>query len=189
MTQILRKNWWLLVLRGIAAILFGISTFIWPNITLAALVILFGVYALVEGIFSIAAGVSGWALSGRSRWILVLEGLAGVVVGLITFFAPNITAVGLLFYIGAWAVVTGIFEVVAAIQLRQVISDEWLMIFGGILSVAFGVLVFIYPGASALSILWLIGVYAVVFGVAIVALGFRMKSIGTTLGGVSTGTA
>jgi uncharacterized membrane protein HdeD (DUF308 family) len=187
MAQILKKNWLLVVLRGVAAIIFGVLTFVWPGPTLAALVVLFGAYALVEGAFAIAAGLSGSALSGSSRWILVPEGLAGVIVGLIAFFAPGITAVGLLYYIGAWAIVTGVLEVVAAIQLRKAISDEWLLIFGGILSVAFGVLVFIYPGVSALSILWLIGIYAVVFGVATVALGFRLKGLGTTLSGASLG--
>ncbi len=185
MAQILNKNWWLVVLRGVAAIVFGVLTLIWPGPTLAALVILFGAYALADGIFAIASGVTGSSLSGSSRWLLVLEGLVGVIAGLITFFAPGITAVGLLFYIGAWAIVTGILEVVAAIQLRKEISDEWLLIFGGILSVAFGMLVYIYPGASALSILWMIGIYAVVFGVATVALGFRLKGLGTTLSGIS----
>lgn len=187
MAEILRKNWWLVALRGVVAIIFGILTFVWPGPTLTALVMLFGAYALVEGIFSIASGVSGGSLSGNSRWLLVLEGLVGVIIGLITFFAPGITAVGLLYTIGVWAIITGIFQVAAAIQLRQVISDEWLLIFGGILSVVFGVLVFIYPAASALSILWLIGAYAVVFGVATVALGFRLKGLGTTLSGASAG--
>jgi uncharacterized membrane protein HdeD (DUF308 family) len=185
MAEILRKNWWLVVLRGVAAIVFGVLTFIWPGPTLAALVMLFGAYALVEGTFAIASGVFGGALSGSSRWLLVLKGLAGVIIGLITFFVPGITAVGLLYAIGAWAIVTGIFEVVEAIQLRKELSNEWLLIFGGILSVAFGVLVFIYPGASALSILWLIGIYAVVFGITTVALGFRLKGLGTTLSGAS----
>lgn len=185
MAEILRKSWWLLVLRGVAAIVFGVLTFVWPGPTLAALVILFGVYALVEGTFAIATGVFGGPLSGSSRWLLALEGLAGVIIGVMTFFAPNITVVGLLYYIGAWAIVTGIFEVVAAIQLRKEISDEWRLIFDGILSLALGVLVFIYPGASALSILWLIGIYAVVFGATTVALGLRLKRLGTILSGAS----
>lgn len=187
MVEILRKNWWLVVLRGVAAIGFGILTFIWPGPTLATLVMLFGAYAMVEGTFAIASGVLKDSLSGSSRWLLVLEGLVGIIVGVITFFAPGITAVGLLYYIGAWAIVTGIFKVVAAIQLRKVINDEWLLIFGGILSLLFGVLVFIYPGASALSILWLIGTYAVAFGTTTVALGFRLKGLGTTLSGASMG--
>lgn len=185
MAEILNRNWWLVVLRGIAAIIFGILTFVWPGPTLAALVILFGAYALVDGIFAIASGVTGGSLSGSSRWLLVLGGLAGVIIGLVTFFYPGITAVGLLYAIGAWAIITGVFEVAAAIQLRKEITNEWLLIFSGILSVVFGVLVFIYPGAGALSILWLIGIYAVVFGISTVALGFRMKSIGATLSGAS----
>lgn len=189
MVEILRKNWWLVVLRGIAAIVFGILTFIWPVPTLAALVILFGAYAMVEGSFAIASGILGGALNGRSRWLLVLEGLAGVIAGLVTLLLPEITAVGLLYAIGAWAIVTGILEVVAAIHLRKEISDEWLLVLEGILSLAFGVLVFIYPSASALSILWLISIYAVAFGATIVALGFRLKGLGTTLSGASMGKA
>lgn len=120
-------------------------------------------------------------MSGGSRWWLVLGGLAGVIVGLITFFYPSITAVALLYFIGAWAIVTGVFEVVAAIQLRQEISGEWLLMVSGILSVLFGVVVFVFPQATALSILWLVAIYAIVFGVALIALGFRLKDLGTML--------
>jgi len=188
MADILTRNWWLVVVRGVAAILFGISAFIWPSLTLEVLVLLFGAYALVDGVFAIAAGVSGAALSGSSRWFLVLEGIAGVIVGLITFFYPNITATALLYLIGAWAIVTGVFEVIGAIQLRQVISNEWLLIFSGVLSVIFGVLVFVFPQASALSILWLIAIYAILFGIGFVALGFRMRSLGKTLSTPASGT-
>ena len=105
--------------------------------------LLFGAYALVDGIFAIASGVPGGPLGGHSRWFLVLGGIAGIIVGLTTFFYPNITATALLYFIGAWAIVTGVLEVMGAIELRQVISDEWLLIFGGVLSVIFGVLVFV----------------------------------------------
>jgi uncharacterized membrane protein HdeD (DUF308 family) len=189
MAEILTRNWWLVVLRGVLAVVFGIAAFIWPGPTLAALVLLFGAYALVDGIFAIGAGIAGWGVSGSSRWWLVLGGLAGVIVGLITFFYPNITAIVLLYFIGAWAIVTGIFQVIGAIQLRQEINDEWLLIFSGVLSVIFGVLVFVYPQATALSILWLIALYAVVFGIAMIALGFRVKSLGTTLTSGSTASA
>lgn len=188
MADILTRNWWLVVLRGVLAILFGIAAFIWPSLTLAALVILFGAYAFVDGIFAIGSGISG-ALSGSSRWWLVLGGIAGVIVGLITFFYPGITAVTLLYFIGAWAIVTGVFQVIGAIELRQVIKDEWLLIFSGVLSVIFGVLVFVYPQATALSIIWLIAAYAVIFGIATVALGFRVKSLGTMLTSVAGGKA
>lgn len=181
MAEILTRNWWMVVLRGVVAVLFGIAAFIWPGLTLAALVLLFGAYALVDGIFAIGSGIAGSGMSGNSRWWLVLGGLAGVIIGLITFFYPNITATVLLYFIGAWAIVTGIFEVIGAIELRQVINNEWLLIFSGILSVIFGVVVFVYPQASALSIIWLIAIYAVVFGIATIALGFRVKSLGTML--------
>jgi uncharacterized membrane protein HdeD (DUF308 family) len=186
--DILTKSWWLVVLRGVLAIVFGIVAFVWPGPTLEALVLLFGAYMLVDGIFAIAAGASGWALSSSSRWLLVLEGIAGVIVGLITFFYPNVTATALLYLIGAWAIVTGILEVAGAIQLRQVISNEWLLIFSGVLSVIFGVLVFVFPQATALSILWLVAIYAIVFGIAFVALGFQMRSLGKTLATTTSGT-
>jgi uncharacterized membrane protein HdeD (DUF308 family) len=189
MAEILTRNWWMVVLRGVLAILFGIAAFVWPGPTVAALVILFGAYALVDGIFAIGTGIAGWDLSGSSRWWLVLGGIAGVIVGLITFVYPNITAEILLYFIGAWAIVTGIFEVIAAIQLRQVIDNEWLLVFSGILSVAFGVLVFVYPQASALSILWMIAIYAILFGLALIGLGFRMKGLGTAITSGSMGKA
>jgi uncharacterized membrane protein HdeD (DUF308 family) len=188
MAEILTRNWWLLVLRGVAAILFGIAAFVWPSLTLEALVILFGAYALVDGIFAIAAGISGWALDTGSRWFLVLGGIAGVAAGLIAFFYPGITATALVYLIGAWAIVTGVFEVVGAIELRHVISNEWLLIFSGVLSVIFGVLLFVYPAAGALSIVWLIGLYALVFGIATVVLAFRMRSFGKTLSSAVSGT-
>jgi len=188
MVSSLTQNWWLVVLRGALSIAFGLAAFVWPRDALTALVILFGVYALVDGIFLVASGIAGSGASGGMRWFLVLGGLAGIIVGIVTFFYPNITATSLLYLIAAWAIVTGAFEVVAAIQLRQEITNEWALIFGGVLSVIFGVLVFIYPNAGALSILWLIGFYAVIYGVAIIALGLRLRSLGTTLTNASAGT-
>lgn len=189
MAEILTKNWWLVVLRGVVAVLFGIAAFIWPGLTLATLVLLFGAYTLVDGVAAIGSGIAGSSMSSSSRWSLVLGGIAGVIVGLVTFFYPSITAVGLLYLIGAWAIVIGVFEVLGAIELRQVINDEWLLIFSGILSVVFGVLVFVYPQASALSILWLIAAYAVILGIATIALGFRVKSLGMMLTSSAPGKA
>ena len=188
MVKTLTQNWWLVVLRGVLSIVFGVAAFVWPRDALTALVIVFGAYALVDGVFAVTTGIAGSGATGGMRWFLVLGGLAGIVVGVVTFFYPNITALSLLYLIGAWAIVTGVFEVVAAIQLRQEISNEGYLIFGGILSVVFGVLVFIYPQASALSILWLIGIYAVIYGVAIVALGLRIRSLGSTLSNAAPGT-
>src|SRR4051794_33734455 len=188
MLQTLTRNWWLVVLRGVLSIVFGIAAFVWPRDALAALVLLFGAYALVDGVFAMAAGIAGSGASGGTRWLLVLGGLAGVVVCVLTFFYPHITALRLLYIIGAWGIATGIFEAVAGFQLRQEISNEWYLIIGGLLSVAFGVLVFVYPAAGALSILWLIGIYAVIYGIALVALGFRVRSVNTTITKAVSGT-
>jgi uncharacterized membrane protein HdeD (DUF308 family) len=188
MVKSLTQNWWLVVLRGVLSIVFGLATFVWPHDALTALVLVFGIYALVDGIFALATGIAGSGASTGTRWFLALGGLAGIIVGVLTFVYPNITAVSLLYLIGAWAIVTGIFEVLAAVQLRQVITDAWFYFVGGILSVVFGVLVFVYPQASALSILWLIGIYAILYGVAVVAMGLRLRSLGSTLSSVSSGT-
>jgi uncharacterized membrane protein HdeD (DUF308 family) len=134
----LGRNWWVFLIRGIAAILFGIGAFLWPGLTIAVLVLMFGAYAFVDGIFAIIAGISARNESGR-WWMMILVGLAGVVVGILTFVQPGITAIVLLYYIAAWAVISGIFQVISAIQLRKEIEGEWLLVLGGIASVIFGI--------------------------------------------------
>lgn len=188
MLRTLTQNWWLIVLRGVLSVLFGVVTFVWPSTALTALIIVFGAYALADGAIAIATGIAGTGASGGTRWFLVLGGLAGIIVGVVTFFYPGLTALSLLYFIAAWAIITGIFEVVVAIQLRQEITNEWSLIIAGLLSVVFGVLISIFPQDGALSILWLIGIYAVIYGVAIVALGFRVKNLGTTLNKATSGT-
>jgi len=189
MAQTLTQNWWLIALRGVVAIFFGFAAFVWPGLTLEVLVFLFGAYALIDGAFALAAGIAGSGASGEVRWLLALGGIAGIIVGVLTFFYPNVTATTLVYLIGVWAIIVGIFEVAAAIELRRVITDEWLYIISGILSIVFGVLVFIYPQASALSIVWLIALYALIYGVTLVALGFRMRSLGESLTSLATGPA
>ncbi len=177
MTDALARNWWALALRGLLAILFGVAVFVWPGISLAVLVLLFGAYAFVDGLFALIAGIRQHGTVGNERWwMLIIEGVAGVVAGVLTFIWPGITALVLLFLIAAWAIVTGFFEIVAAIRLRQEISNEWLLALAGIASVVFGVLVFLQPGAGALAILWLIGAYAIVFGILMLVLAFRLRS-------------
>lgn len=161
------------MIRGIAAVLFGLAALFWPGLTLFVLIYLFGAYALVDGVFAIAAGIRG---SGGRRWLLVAEGILGVLAGLIAFFYPNITAFVLLYVIAFWAIFTGVFEVVMAISLRREIENEWLMGLGGVLSVLFGVVLAVLPGVGLLSLVWLIGIYALVFGVSLIALGFRVRS-------------
>ncbi|MBV8228860.1 MAG: HdeD family acid-resistance protein [Planctomycetaceae bacterium] len=175
MVIVLARNWWALVLRGLFAVLFGIIALVWPGITLGALVLLYGAYALADGVFAIASVMAGrtW---GRPWWSLLVEGLVGIAVGIMTFAWPGITALVLLYLIAAWAFVTGIFEIVAAIRLREEIRGEWLLALSGILSVLFGVALVIWPGAGALALIWVIGAYAIAFGVLMIALGFRLRS-------------
>jgi uncharacterized membrane protein HdeD (DUF308 family) len=172
---VLARNWWALVVRGLFGVLLGIAAFAWPRSFFAALVLLFGAYALVDGVFALVA-----ALVGRPRgmpwWALLVEGLAGVAVGGITFAWPWITGLSLLYLIAAWAIVTGVFEIVAAIQLRKEIRGEWLLALSGVLSILFGVLLAAFPGAGEVAITWLIGAYAIVFGVLLIILGFELRS-------------
>jgi uncharacterized membrane protein HdeD (DUF308 family) len=173
---LLSRNWWALALRGLAAILFGILAFAWPGITLFVLILFFGAYMLVDGIFAIVAAVR--AAGDEARWwLMLLEGILGVAVGLVAFFWPGLTALALLYLIAAWAIVTGIMEIAAAIRLRREVVGEWALILGGALSVLFGVLLVVIPArAGLLSLTWLIGAYAVVFGVLLVVLAFRVRN-------------
>jgi uncharacterized membrane protein HdeD (DUF308 family) len=175
MVMVLARNWWALVLRGFFDVLFGIAAFVWPGITLAVLVLLYGAFALVDGSFAIAAVLVG-RTRGMPSWALLVEGLAGIAVGAITFFWPGITQIALLFLIAAWAVVTGVFEIVAAVRLRKEIRGEWLLALSGVLSVAVGVALVVNPGAGLLAISWMIGTYAIIFGVLFIVLGFRLRS-------------
>lgn len=169
----LAKNWWLLLLRGIAAIIFGLLAFAWPGLTLLTLILLYAAYALVDGVLAIIAAITGGA-SG-SRWWLAIVGLLGIAVGLVTFLTPGLTALVLLFFIAGWAIATGVLQIIGAITLRKEIDNEWLLILGGIISVLFGVSMMFAPGAGALALVWVIGAYSVVMGVIFVALAFRLR--------------
>ncbi len=172
--NVLARNWWTLALRGLLAILFGLAAFAWPGITLAVLVLLFGAYALVDGVFAIVAAVRTAERRGH-WWVLLLEGLAGITAGILTFLWPGITAFVLLYLIAAWAIVTGVLEIIAAVRLRREIEGEWLLALSGVASVVFGLLLAVFPGAGALAVVWIIGAYALVFGLLLVALGFRLR--------------
>ena len=168
-------KWWALLLRGIFAVIFGIIAFAWPGVTFLSIVFVFGFYALMDGIFAVVAGVRAPTGTG-SWWMMLLLGIVGIIVGVLAFVWPGATAFALLMLMAAWALVTGIFEIIAAIQLRRVIEGEWLMVLGGLASVIFGVLLFLYPAAGALAVIWIIGAYALVFGVIFIALAFRIRS-------------
>ncbi len=169
-----RLNWWLLALRGLVAVLFGVLAFMWPGGTLITLVWLFGAFALVNGILSLvlATKTKGYPKVGS----LILGGLLGILAGLLAFVMPGITALGLLILIAAWAIVTGIMELVAAVRLRKIINNEWLLVLAGIASVVFGILLLFQPAAGALVLIWWIGAWALLSGIVLMILAFRMRN-------------
>jgi uncharacterized membrane protein HdeD (DUF308 family) len=173
MLPALARNWWLILLRGICAILFGVLTFIWPGVTLLTLVLLYGAYAFVDGVLAVwAALVVG---KTDARWWLLVIGLLGIAVGLVTVLMPGITALILLLFIAAWAIVIGVMQIIGAIRLRKEIDNEWMLIASGVLSVLFGVILVVQPGAGALGLLFVIGIYAVIYGVMLVSLALRLR--------------
>ena len=169
----LAKNWWLEVLRGVAAIIFGILALANPGIALVTLVLLWGIYALIDGVLAIAAAVMGG--NPMPRWWLAIVGLAGIGAGVMTFVYPVITAFVLLIFIAVWAIVLGIFEIYGAIKLRKEIEGEWFLIFSGALSVLFGLLLLARPGAGALAVIWIIGAYAIILGIIYVMFGLKLR--------------
>lgn len=169
----LARNWWLILLRGICAVIFGILTFIWPGLTLLTLVLFYGAFSLLDGVFSIAAAVKGGA--AIPRWWLALLGVLGIGVGVITLLWPQITGVVLLMFIAGWAIASGVLQIYGAISMRKEIEGEWLLIASGILSVIFGVFLIMFPGAGALSLALVIGAFAVAYGILIIGFSLRLK--------------
>ena len=169
----LAKNWWLLLLRGIAAIVFGVLAFAWPGVTLLTLILFYGAYALIDGVLAIVSAITGGAPA--PRWWLAIIGLAGIAAGILTFAWPGITALVLLFFIAGWAIAIGIFQIIGAIRLRKEIDNEWYLILCGVISILFGIGVMIMPGAGALALIWVIGIYAIVEDILYIALAFRLK--------------
>ena len=174
MLHALAQAWWLVLLRGIAGILFGMLAFVWPGLTLFTLVLLYGAYALADGVIAVIAAFTGSAKPLPTWWLIVV-GLLGIAAGLLTFLWPGITTIVLILFIGAWAIAHGIFEIVGAIQLRKEIDNEWWLIAAGAMSVIFGLLVIAAPGAGALALIWLIGIYAIAFGILLVGLALRLR--------------
>jgi uncharacterized membrane protein HdeD (DUF308 family) len=172
MLDVLTQKWWAVVLRGIVAIVFGVVALAFPGVTLVSLALVFGAYAFVDGVFAI---VSAFGRRGRDAVWYVLDGILGIAVGLATFFFPGITAQALVFLIGVWAILTGIFEVIAGFELP--VKRDWLLVIAGIASIVFGVLVFANPIGGAVAITWLIGIYALVFGGSMIAFGIRLRGM------------
>lgn len=177
--HMLAKNWWLVLLRGIVSILFGIVAFAWPGLTLVTLVLFYGAFALVDGVIALASAFTGGAKPVPTWW-LVLVGLAGIAAGIVTFLWPGLTAIVLVVFIGAWALVHGIFEIIGAIKLRKEIDNEWMLILAGVISVLFGLMILFAPGAGALGLIWAIAAYSIVFGVLLIGLSFRLRKHNVT---------
>jgi uncharacterized membrane protein HdeD (DUF308 family) len=172
----LAEYWWLVLLRGIAAVVFGLLAFFMPAIAGLSLVFLWGAYTLADGILSLWAGIAGKEASTGSRWWLAITGLLGIAAGLIAFFAPGLTAGILLIFIAIWAIIIGVMAIIGAIQLRKEIEGEWLLILSGAIAVIFGVLMFTRPASAALAVVWMIATFAIVFGIDMILLAFKLKS-------------
>jgi uncharacterized membrane protein HdeD (DUF308 family) len=170
------KHWWQIALRGFLALIFGILVLAWPGVALAILAIIFGAYVFVDGIFTLVAAVNYKAGAGRRTWLFI-RGIAGIVVGLITFFWPAITALALVIIIAAWALVTGVMELIFAFKANQDSAIRWMFAISGILSLILGALMLAQPIIGALVIVWVIGAYAVLAGILLIILGFRLRGV------------
>jgi uncharacterized membrane protein HdeD (DUF308 family) len=173
MLNVMARNWWLFALRGVLAILFGLMAWIWPGITLQVLTLIFAAYAFVDGIFTVTSAFSP-ARKAQRGWLL-LEGVLEILAGIITFFWPAITILALLYIIAAYAFIGGILEIIFAIQVRRLINNEWLLILIGALSIIFSIMLVIFPGSSLLGFVWLIGIYAIMYGILLIGLAFRLN--------------
>ncbi len=171
----LSHSWWVLVLRGVAAVIFGILAYIWPGLTFTVLVLFFGAYALWDGVFAL---IGAFRTDSDRRWALVVEGLVGIAAGVVAFIWTGAATLAMLYVIAAWALVTGVMEIVAAIRLREEIQGELLLLLGGLLSVVFGVLIVLFPLAGLVAVTWMIAAYAIIFGIVLIALGIRMRNWG-----------
>ena len=167
------RDWWIIALQGVAAVVFGVLALVWPGITLLALVFLFGAYAVVDGVLALIGGLR--RTGGGPDWWRVVQGVVGIAAGVIAFAVPDITAYALLLLIAAWEIVSGAMELVAAYQLRDVIRGEWLLALDGVVAIIFGILLIAFPSAGALAVVWLIGAFAIVSGVILLTIAFQRR--------------
>ena len=176
MIEALKRHWWVPVIRGIAAIVFGIIAFVYPGLTVATLVLFFGAWVLIDGLFRVVGAIGHRASDPDWGWHIVI-GIVGIIVGLLTFHAPQITALALIIYIAAWALMIGATEIAFAIKLRREIKGEWFLILMGLASIVFAILLLWNPIAGAAAVIWLIAWYAVVLGILGIFFGFRLRSL------------
>jgi uncharacterized membrane protein HdeD (DUF308 family) len=178
MIESLKRHWWVPVIRGIAAIIFGVIAFVYPGLTIATLVLFFGAWVLIDGLFRVVGAIGHRASDPDWGWHIVI-GIVGIIVGLLTFHAPQITALALIIYIAAWALMIGATEIAFAIKLRREIKGEWFLILMGLASIVFAILLLWNPIAGAAAVIWLIAWYAVVLGILAIFFGFRLRSLST----------
>ena len=181
MLGLVTRDWWVFAIRGIAALVFGVLAFIWPERTLTVLIYLFGAYVLVDGVALLVALIRGDAVARRHTWAVAIMGVLGIVVGVVTFVSPGLTALSLLYLVAFWAVVMGTFQVIAAFALRRELDNEFWMALGGVASIVFGVLLVVSPGDGLISLVWLVGLWSVVFGVSSLSLAYRLHEIDAAL--------
>lgn len=180
MISLLRQSWLPLVVQGAAALIFGILAWVWPDRTLQGLIVLFGAYALIDGLISLVA-IVGTAALGVAWWPLLLRGLVGIALGLMTFAWPGVTALILVYIIAAWAVAVGVFQLLIGILIgllfKQRLTGTWLLIVGGIVSIILGFWLVAAPGDGAVALAWLIGTFALAYGLILLAAGFRLRAL------------
>jgi uncharacterized membrane protein HdeD (DUF308 family) len=180
LAQAMSRAWWMLLLRGLATLVFGLLVLTRPGISLASLVLFFGVYLLVSGVIGFFSALFGKP-DEDNRWLMMGGAVVSFAIGLLTLYAPGITALGLLFYIAVWAIATGVLEVAAAFRLRKEMQGEWMLVLLGIASIFFGMFLLARPGAGALAILSMLGFFAIVVGLLEIMLAFRVKGVARTL--------
>lgn len=172
----LASHWWVLLLRGLAAIAFGVIAFIWPTMTLLTLVLVYGGFALIDGVLSIVGAIADREKSS-STWLLAAVGVLGIAAGVLALLWPAFIAVGLVLYVGLWALFRGVVDVFTAIQLRKEIPHEWALLVSGLLSILFGFLIFMAPSFGVLAVIWPIAACAILAGLFLCALAFRLRGL------------
>jgi len=177
MLSLVSRDWWVYAVRGIAAILFGIMALIWPGPTLAVLILLFGAYAFVDGVALLVALARGDVLARSHKWITGLMGVLGIAVAIATLVWPGMTALTLLYLVSFWAVTTGILQIASAIEFRREIAGELFVVLGGLFSIVFGALLVAFPGTGLLSLVWLVGFWAELFGFSSLGIAYRLHGI------------
>jgi uncharacterized membrane protein HdeD (DUF308 family) len=189
MLTMLAQNWWLLAIRGIAAIAFGILSVLWPGLTLAVLIALFAAYALVDGASLLISLIRGDPIARRNSWSVAIIGILGIAAAVIAILYPNITALTLLYVVAFWSIAIGVLQLVAAIRLRQEIEGELWLAIGGIISIVFGIYLVVFPGQGLLSLIYLVAIWSIAFGITSLILAFRLRGLADRIGTRATSAA